>query len=361
MRASISKFHINHLGDVSKCSARKGKCPFGDENHYSSKEEALLAYEATQNVFVTEGGLSSAAKAALDSPLLWKEHKPRWFHNYEETHRLFPDSHVSLLAKIPSKLGDLAAVCESDSMASNDEWAQKDRGYQLQRIVLKHMKTGLAYGYIKVSAVTEDTLKRSFGDNHWSVFAWAQSSTGHNFNLDKEKAEAMVTLSGEDLQKAKRELWAESYKTRGFPESVNYERRTSLQRTVNLKPEDAPGDTSILDKEIEIVRESLLEDQKNFLEINRVPWVDYIKVEDELRGSGVGAALYVLAARKLAEKGLYLRASGVQTDEAKKAWLRMKDLGLPIRTIENSVGYLSPNKQRTHETFVLDFSKTEVK
>jgi len=40
----MTKWHINGNGEVGRCSATKGKCPFGGasglENHYSSREEA---------------------------------------------------------------------------------------------------------------------------------------------------------------------------------------------------------------------------------------------------------------------------------------------------------------------------------
>ena len=41
------KYHINPAsGEVSKCSAQVGICPFGaDDNHYSTKEGAAAAYE----------------------------------------------------------------------------------------------------------------------------------------------------------------------------------------------------------------------------------------------------------------------------------------------------------------------------
>ena len=43
----MSKFHVNGKGEAGKCSAEKGGCPFGGENeHYTSKENARKAYEA---------------------------------------------------------------------------------------------------------------------------------------------------------------------------------------------------------------------------------------------------------------------------------------------------------------------------
>jgi len=42
----MSKFHINDKGNVSKCNATKGQCPFGsDDQHYSTSNEAYVAFE----------------------------------------------------------------------------------------------------------------------------------------------------------------------------------------------------------------------------------------------------------------------------------------------------------------------------
>ena len=42
----MARYHINTLGEVRKCSARAGNCPYGDElEHYSSPDNARRAYE----------------------------------------------------------------------------------------------------------------------------------------------------------------------------------------------------------------------------------------------------------------------------------------------------------------------------
>lgn len=50
------------------------------------------------------------------------------------------------------------------------------------------------------------------------------------------------------------------------------------------------------------------------------PLVDFIRVYPDFQRQRIGIALYEKAARWLAEKGLKLYASGLQSDEAKKAW-----------------------------------------
>lgn len=44
----MAKYHVNpEFGEVGKCTAEPGNCPFGDENqHFNSKQEARDAYEA---------------------------------------------------------------------------------------------------------------------------------------------------------------------------------------------------------------------------------------------------------------------------------------------------------------------------
>lgn len=56
------------------------------------------------------------------------------------------------------------------------------------------------------------------------------------------------------------------------------------------------------------------------------PFVDFIRVNDDMRRQGIGTALYQYGAKWLArEKGLPLYASGIQTTEAKAAWKFMRD------------------------------------
>ncbi len=42
----MAKYHINGKGEAGRCSAQKGKCPFGgDLEHYSTPGDARRAYE----------------------------------------------------------------------------------------------------------------------------------------------------------------------------------------------------------------------------------------------------------------------------------------------------------------------------
>lgn len=50
------------------------------------------------------------------------------------------------------------------------------------------------------------------------------------------------------------------------------------------------------------------------------PLVDFIRVSEDFQRNRIGVALYEKAARWLANKGLKLYASGIQSEEAQKAW-----------------------------------------
>lgn len=58
------------------------------------------------------------------------------------------------------------------------------------------------------------------------------------------------------------------------------------------------------------------------------PLVDMISVEESFRGRHLGRELYRQAAMWMAERGLRLHASGVQTDDAQRLWGKMEDQGL---------------------------------
>lgn len=63
------KWHINDKGEVGRCSATKGKCPFGGasglENHYSSREEAVKEAASTMAGFSNLG--TSSKKRPTES------------------------------------------------------------------------------------------------------------------------------------------------------------------------------------------------------------------------------------------------------------------------------------------------------
>lgn len=58
------------------------------------------------------------------------------------------------------------------------------------------------------------------------------------------------------------------------------------------------------------------------------PMIDYILVDPYYRRQGIGTQLYLEATKMMKEKGLPLRASSLQSSEAKAVWKKFKRLGL---------------------------------
>jgi len=50
------------------------------------------------------------------------------------------------------------------------------------------------------------------------------------------------------------------------------------------------------------------------------PYVDYAKVRDKYLRKGIATAMYIFAAKLLAEQGMLFRSSGIQSPRAKALW-----------------------------------------
>jgi GNAT superfamily N-acetyltransferase len=62
------------------------------------------------------------------------------------------------------------------------------------------------------------------------------------------------------------------------------------------------------------------------------PLVDFISVEPEFRRNRIGEALYREAAKWMAERGMKLHASGVQSKDAEASWQSMENQGMVERS-----------------------------
>ncbi len=72
---------------------------------------------------------------------------------------------------------------------------------------------------------------------------------------------------------------------------------------------------------VEVAYAQFFEKQrKDYLDKADSTYVEYIKVEPQYQRNGIGTLLYAEVARFLAKEGRELRASGIQSPEAKAAW-----------------------------------------
>jgi len=83
----MAKFHVNDMGEAGRCRAKAGNCPFaGDEDHYSSPEEARVAYENSMSQKTYQTALKRAEQALPERVLegLSLEEKARHYMALKE-------------------------------------------------------------------------------------------------------------------------------------------------------------------------------------------------------------------------------------------------------------------------------------
>ncbi len=357
----MAKYHVNPAsGEPGLCRARKS-CPFGRaDEHFSSKELAREAFEYSQEAFSKPLKNSAATEIALSSSLAWKGETPAWLGLRAQLQRELFGTSPEILDEIPSKIGPLLVVWEQDSVSEVDKHVELERGYECERITLNDSK-GNVVGYLKMGYMDERSLNRSFGTDEWRAFAWAEDAKGEGYGFEnyernaKGKLEKVSVLrteqSPDERVKALQRVWARtSIALNITPPNVDRSKLT-WGSLINLNESMAPESQAELEAHISTLREKLSNEMSEDTQRAATPIIDYITLDDELRGEGLGHTLYTFGARVQGRAGRVLKGSGVQTPEAQKSWSLMKRAGLPVKMQEVSFGGRVPNENR----LVLDF------
>ena len=361
----MAKFHINRAGNPGPCRAKPGNCPYGDESdHYTSKEDAREVYEAQQELLaqIGVGGgheLSAATETALTADLQPLDQQPAWI--WEHTSRLQQELFgvtPQVIATVDSPLGPLAVVWEEATVEPNDLVSEVEDGYLISRISYRTMATGELVGYLKTTSMSEESISKSFGDDEWRGLRYSRTRESF-YPMDREHVKGARDYdprqSAEDFKRSRVEPPAldSREKLAEFVSKAQSHFRSYSDTTPTFMDEDQlRGEVSRLQ---EIANGNLDRYRASFEE----PFIDYIKLDrEELRGQGLGASLYVFMARKQAERGLSLRASGLQTPEAEKSWSRMAaDTRFPIR-VGNTL-YQDRNNRKVSASYFLDFREQD--
>lgn len=361
----MAKFHINRAGNPGSCRAQPGNCPFGDESyHYLSSDDARAAYEAQQELLARIGiggkhELSAATQTALTADLQPLDQQPAWI--WGQASRLQQELFgvtPQVIATVDSPLGPLAVVWEEATVEANDLTSQVEDGYLISRISYRAMATGELVGYLKTTSMTEDSVEKSFGDDEWRGLRYARARESF-YPMDRSYVQGERNYSphqsAEDLQRstvnppdlADREKLVE-FVSKAQSHFRDYSNRSPALMEDGELRDELSRLQGIANQNLDHYRESFEE-----------PFIDYIKLDrDELRGQGLGASLYVFMARKQAERGLPLRASGLQTPEAEKSWDSMAaDPRFPIR-VGNSL-YRDRSHRKISVSYFLDFREQD--
>jgi len=357
----MAKFHINKAGNPGSCQAKPGNCPYGSErDHYSSKEDAREIYEAQQELLaqIGVGGkhpLSSATETALTADLQPLDQQPAWIweHSSRLQQELFGVT-PQVIATVDSPLGPLAVVWEEATVEPNDLVSEVEDGYLISRISYRTMATGELVGYLKTTSMSEESVAKSFGNDEWRGLRYSRTRESF-YPMDREHVQGQRDYdphqSAEDFERSRVEPPKLDSKEKlvEFVGKAQSHFRSYSDTTPHFM--DEPELRSELSRLQELANENLDHYRESFEE----PFIDYIKLDrEELRGQGLGASLYVFMARKQAERGLPLRASGLQTPEAETSWRTMAaDTRFPIR-VANSL-YRDRNNRKVSASFFLDF------
>lgn len=226
-----------------------------------------------------------------------------------------------------------------------------ERGYLVSRLAVTHA-SGHEVGHLNVTSTTRDLLAAVFA----TPFHWADENTSASFGF------RWAAEDGKEVSRAK--IWATA---------VNHLRLVPTEvatRRWTYGPADAPADPADLDADLAVAEKAYARQMRGFARFLSTPFVDYAHVDDaydaaragtghpgSLRGTGVGRAMYLVAARHLAAtRGMVLRASGLQSEQAPGLWARLvADPAVPTR--RTRVTYWQPGTKHTGTYWCIDYTR----
>jgi hypothetical protein len=342
----------------SQCNAKdKSKCRFHGHadtaTPVTTMQEKISALFKKPSAEPKDVPASELIDGALNSSLDWKGEKPDWWDSY--TQELKNDPALSTTAElvdvVDSPVGPLAVIWQHESQAANDRGISLDSGYGVKVCYYKSMKTGENLGYVKMAYISKETLERSFGNDEFTPFRVRARYGGSyiNFEENDDFTYGERNLTGEALLEKRRELWVAASKDqrKGLTDAngkyISYP---------NITKEHLPVDDAQVEKELKVFHKQYKKEMDEKARFFKVPYVDFSRVEEPLKGKGYGTALYVYTARMLAKEGKVLRGSGIQSGDAQKAWAGFK------KKFPNNVSTITRKYSgQTHTDPILDFRK----
>lgn len=286
---------------------------------------------------------------ALTSTLAWDGTEPAGWSSYVDECQSHPErpGTPELLDVIPSPEGPLAVTWFHDSQDWNDITAPGEDGMRIHRVGLYSLTQKKDLGAVKVAYVDEEVTRQSFGDDELKLYRWAERYNS-SFHEEVPTPAAWSQMTGEEQSEVRRKIWAEMMRARRVI-TVHEGKTISYQ---DITVEHAPAtDREVVQAMKRMFLPTLKKEQKAQAASYAIPFIDRSSTEPELRGKGYGTAMYVYAARRLAQDGKVMKASGVQSPEAKRLWDRFQ------ARFPNNVNPLTEkNQQGTKRlSLVMDF------
>lgn len=238
------------------------------------------------------------------------------------------------------------------------DFQSRERGYLVSRLAVTcRTETGvdIEVAYLNVTHTTKELVATECP----TPFHWADENTGAHYGFDFA-AEDGATVGPE-------KIWATAYthlsSEIGRPRSV-----TGHHGWGGYSADQAPTDPAVLAAELNVAEEHYAKIMRGFVRFLSVPFVDYAHVDNDrdaqrvpghpgnLRGTGIGYRMYLLAAQHLATHNKILRASGCQTEQAQALWARLvADPAVPTRRTRTT--FYLPIAERVQAHWCIDYTR----
>lgn len=186
-----------------------------------------------------------------------------------------------------------------------DSEGDNNRGWQVDQI--DAYVDGEKVGFIKVSYIPHERWVK----NYPSIFNYMAEINGKRYLFPFKKTDIHYERLTDEEQ---RNLLKRLKNDQRYGSDKDVEQLTNrevLQSLRDIEQKLLNGQQGVQFKQF-----------KNFHKDK--PLVDYIKVDEQWRRQGIGEALYQAAALWMKQKGMKLYASGLQSDEAKASWDKLK-------------------------------------
>lgn len=262
---------------------------------------------------VTDSGTPTTIAARAETvPLKYSGPEPTWWKKFADESAAHPDlpSNPEILDVIDSPLGKLAVVWQQDD--------QEDRniissGLGIKACYYKSFKTGENVGHVKILHKSDETFKRSFKQDEYTPFRWKEENSSADYELDDDPA---LSTTAEKTA-FNRTLWKNIMRSKHITFISDEGKRISASE---ITEEHAPDDKTVKKIVVKERKEIEREMESKLGGYSTGGFVERSKVDERLSGKGYGTALYLYTARKLAEQGTIIRASGIQSQDALKLW-----------------------------------------
>jgi hypothetical protein len=347
---------------LPRCRAKGGRATCKDHGTpvpSVSAEGMFQSFMNSQPGAVAPGSAKSRINRAASSNLEYTGKKPEWWSKFREkamNHEVFPVE-PQLLDVIDSPVGELAVVWQDQTHKDAEVSLAYSNAMNVRVCEYRSVDTGEVVGYVKATNMDEAAIARSFGDDEFAMFRWAEQNAGGDaYKFDFENYEdtseypapGYSGLTGEALLQKRRDTWVVAQQLEGEPFTDN---EGQTVQPWHIAAKHLPDDDTVkkdLAKFSKVYEAKMKEKVQHF----STPFIDFSRVNDSLQGKGFGAALYVYTSQSLAKKNQVLRGAVSQTDQAQALWKRFREQ-LPDNVSSIKLTY----RGQTQKHPTLDFRK----